>query len=68
MANAYSATKAARWLPLVAGALVLAAQPAMAQQRSCEVAEVAGDGRHELFKSTTNFDGPHHRKQHGFAT
>jgi aryl-alcohol dehydrogenase-like predicted oxidoreductase len=28
---------------------------------------MAGDGRHELFKSTNNFDGPHHRKQHGFA-
>ncbi len=27
----------------------------------------AGDGRHELFKSTKTFDGPHHRKQHGFA-
>ncbi len=27
----------------------------------------AGDGRHELFKSTKHFDGPHHRKQHGFA-
>jgi hypothetical protein len=26
----------------------------------------AGDGRHELFKSTQHFDGPHHRKQHGF--
>jgi len=26
----------------------------------------AGDGRHELFKSTKNFDGPHHRRQHGF--
>jgi len=24
------------------------------------------DGRHELFKSTKAFDGPHHRKQHGF--
>jgi hypothetical protein len=43
MANAYSATKAARWLPLAAGVLVLAAQPAMAQQRTCEVAEVAGE-------------------------
>lgn len=32
-----------------------------------QVAEVAGDGRHELFKSTKDFDGPHHRKQHGFA-
>jgi hypothetical protein len=30
------------------------------------VKEVAGDGRHELFKSTKLFDGPHHRKQHGF--
>jgi len=26
-----------------------------------------GDGRHELFKSSQQFDGPHHRKQHGFA-
>lgn len=31
------------------------------------VQDVAGDGRHELFKSTKVFDGPHHRKQHGFA-
>ena len=31
------------------------------------VREVAGDGRYELFKSTITFDGPHHRKQHGFA-
>jgi aryl-alcohol dehydrogenase-like predicted oxidoreductase len=30
------------------------------------VREVASDGRHELFKSTKTFDGPHHRKQHGF--
>ena len=28
----------------------------------------AGDGRHELFKSSKHFDGPHHRLQHGFAT
>jgi predicted aldo/keto reductase-like oxidoreductase len=28
----------------------------------------ASDGRHELFKSTQTFDGPHHRKQHDFAT
>lgn len=27
----------------------------------------SGDGRHELFKSSKRFDGPHHRKQHGFA-
>ncbi len=26
----------------------------------------AGDGRHERFKSTIDFDGPFHRKQHGF--
>ncbi len=31
-----------------------------------KVADVAGDGRHEMFKSTQRFDGPHHRKQHGF--
>jgi hypothetical protein len=43
MGKAYSVTKAAAWLPLVAGAVVLAAQPAAAQQRSCEVAEVAGE-------------------------
>jgi uncharacterized protein len=29
--------------------------------------EHGADGRHELFKSTQVFDGPHHRKQHGFA-
>ncbi len=28
--------------------------------------KVAGDGRHELFKSSKVFDGPHHQKQHGF--
>jgi predicted aldo/keto reductase-like oxidoreductase len=31
------------------------------------IRDVAGDGRYELFKSTVVFDGPHHRKQHGFA-
>lgn len=31
------------------------------------VANVAGDGRYELFKSTQMFDGPVHREQHGFA-
>lgn len=30
------------------------------------VRDIAGDGRHELFKSSKAFDGPHHRKQHGF--
>ncbi|MBN9522244.1 aldo/keto reductase [bacterium] len=27
----------------------------------------AGDGRHERFKSTIDFEGPYHRRQHGFA-
>jgi predicted aldo/keto reductase-like oxidoreductase len=27
----------------------------------------AGDGRHERFKSTIDYDGPYHQKQHGFA-
>jgi predicted aldo/keto reductase-like oxidoreductase len=31
------------------------------------VREEAGDGRYETFKSTTEHDGPHHRKQHEFA-
>lgn len=31
-----------------------------------KVKDVASDGRHELFKSTKFYDGPHHRKQHGF--
>lgn len=30
--------------------------------------ELAGDGRFELFKSSKAFDGPVHRKQHGFST
>lgn len=29
---------------------------------------LAGDGRYELFKTSKSFDGPVHRKQHGFAT
>jgi aryl-alcohol dehydrogenase-like predicted oxidoreductase len=35
---------------------------------AARVREVAGDGRFEQFKSTQNFDGVHHRKQHGLAT
>lgn len=31
------------------------------------IRDAAGDGRHELFKSSKDFDGVHHRKQHGFA-
>ena len=27
---------------------------------------VATDGRYEMFKSTTMFDGPVHKQQHGF--
>jgi aryl-alcohol dehydrogenase-like predicted oxidoreductase len=30
------------------------------------VRDEATDGRHELFKSTKTYDGPYHRKQHGF--
>jgi predicted aldo/keto reductase-like oxidoreductase len=30
--------------------------------------QLAGDGRFELFKSSKVFDGPVHRKQHGFDT
>jgi aryl-alcohol dehydrogenase-like predicted oxidoreductase len=30
------------------------------------VKEEATDGRHELFKSSKQYDGPHHRRQHGF--
>jgi predicted aldo/keto reductase-like oxidoreductase len=32
-----------------------------------KVKPAAGDGRHERFKSTIDYDGPYHRKQHGFA-
>jgi aryl-alcohol dehydrogenase-like predicted oxidoreductase len=31
------------------------------------VKDVAGDGRYELFKSSQAFDGPHHRRQHGYT-
>jgi predicted aldo/keto reductase-like oxidoreductase len=31
------------------------------------VKPVAGDGRFELSKSSQHFDGPYHRRQHGFA-
>ncbi len=43
MRKRHSAANAARWLPILTGALVLVAQPALAEQRTCEVAEVAGD-------------------------
>jgi predicted aldo/keto reductase-like oxidoreductase len=32
-----------------------------------QVKPVAGDGRHERFKSTQFFDGPYHQKQHGLT-
>jgi hypothetical protein len=31
------------------------------------VKPVAGDGRHEHFKSTQRFDGPYHQKQHNLT-
>ncbi|MCS7023430.1 MAG: aldo/keto reductase [Bryobacteraceae bacterium] len=46
-------------------------QPLSASERQAlleKVKDVAGDGRHELFKSTKAFDGPHHRRQHEFDT
>lgn len=43
MCKPHSAPNATRWLPLLAGALVLVAQPALAEQRTCEVAEVSGE-------------------------
>jgi len=36
------------------------------QKLLAKVKPHAGDGRHERFKSTIDFDGPFHRKQHGF--
>ena len=36
------------------------------QRLLAKVKPKAGDGRHERFKSTIDFDGPYHRKQHGF--
>jgi predicted aldo/keto reductase-like oxidoreductase len=44
-------------------------KPMAAEEKAALLARVkeqAGDGRHELFKSTKFFDGPHHRKQHDF--
>lgn len=40
-----------------------------AERKRIEAASyaLAGDGRFELFKSSKAFDGPVHRKQHGFA-
>jgi aryl-alcohol dehydrogenase-like predicted oxidoreductase len=46
-------------------------RPMTASEKRALLARVkdeAGDGRHELFKSTKVYDGPHHRRQHGFDT
>jgi len=46
-------------------------KPMTAEEKNgllARVKDAAGDGRHELFKSTKVFDGPHHRRQHGFDT
>lgn len=45
-------------------------QPMSDQEKAVlleKVKPVAGDGRYEGFKSTQNYDGPVHRKQHGFS-
>jgi aryl-alcohol dehydrogenase-like predicted oxidoreductase len=51
--------------------LAAARAPAMTEPEAAallaRVRDEAGDGRHELFKSSKMFDGPHHRTQHGFA-
>jgi hypothetical protein len=46
-------------------------QPLTLQERAAiegRTLAMAGDGRFELFKSSKMFDGPVHRKQHGFDT
>jgi predicted aldo/keto reductase-like oxidoreductase len=46
-------------------------KPMTAEERAMvekSTLKVAGDGRYELFKSSKVFDGPVHRKQHGFDT
>lgn len=50
-------------------ALARAFRPMRPEQKQAllhRVKDLAGDGRHELFKTTRNFDGPYHRRQHGF--
>ena len=50
-------------------ALVRNFKPLSAAQMAALEARYKGeadDGRFELYKSTSLFDGPHHRKQHGF--
>ena len=46
-------------------------RPMSAEERAAiegKTLALAGDGRFELFKSSKMFDGPVHRKQHGFST
>jgi predicted aldo/keto reductase-like oxidoreductase len=46
-------------------------QPMTSQEQAAiegKTLAMAGDGRYELFKSSKMFDGPVHRKQHGFST
>ena len=49
--------------------IVRAFKPLVGDELAVLLARVkaeAGDGRHEAFKSQTVYDGPYHRKQHGF--
>jgi hypothetical protein len=51
-------------------ALARSLQPMSAAEQTALLEKVkpfATDGRFEHFKSTQNFDGPVHRKQHGFS-
>ena len=41
-------------------------EPAELEALLAKVKPQAGDGRHERFKSTIDFDGPYHRTQHAF--
>jgi hypothetical protein len=43
MRKRHSVASAARWLPILTGALVLVAPPAWAEERTCQVAEAAGE-------------------------
>lgn len=51
--------------------ILRAFEPISAEERATiegKTLALAGDGRFELFKSSKAFDGPVHRKQHGFDT
>jgi predicted aldo/keto reductase-like oxidoreductase len=53
-------------LKIVRGLTPLTAAERSAIER--KTLAMAGDGRFELFKSSKAFDGPVHRRQHGFST